>query len=174
MFHSSSEKQLVTLSEYVSRMKPEQKNIYFASGESVEKIDKLPQTELLKDKGYEILYLTDDIDEFALQMLREFDEKEFKSVSAEDLEIEETKEEKEAAEKQAEESKELLDCMKEALGDKVTEVRLSQRLKTHPVCLTAKGGLSIEMEKVLNSMPVDEKVQAERVLEINANPEMWQ
>lgn len=168
MFHSSSEKQLVTLSEYVSRMKPEQKNIYFASGESVEKIDKLPQTELLKDKGYEILYLTDDIDEFALQMLREFDEKEFKSVSAEDLEIEETKEEKEAAEKQAEESKDLLDCMKEALGDKVTEVRLSQRLKTHPVCLTAKGGLSIEMEKVLNSMPVDEKVQAERVLEINA------
>lgn len=168
MFYSSSEKALVTLSEYVSRMKPEQKHIYFASGESVEKIDKLPQTELLKDKGYEILYLTDDIDEFALQMLREFEEKEFKSVSAEDLEIEESKEEKEAAEKQAEESKDLLEYMKEALGDKVTEVRLSQRLKSHPVCLTAKGGLSIEMEKVLNSMPVDEKVQAERVLEINA------
>ncbi|MCI8648184.1 MAG: molecular chaperone HtpG [Firmicutes bacterium] len=168
MFYSSSEKALVTLSEYVSRMKPEQKYIYFASGESVEKIDKLPQTELLKDKEYEILYLTDDIDEFALQMLREFDEKEFKSVAAEDLEIEESKEEKEAAEKQAEESKDLLEYMKEALGDKVTEVRLSQRLKSHPVCLTAKGGLSIEMEKVLNSMPVDEKVQAERVLEINA------
>ncbi len=168
MFYSSSEKALTTLSEYVSRMKPEQKYIYFASGESVEKIDKLPQTEVLKDKGYEILYLTDDIDEFALQMLREYEEKEFKSVSAEDLEIEESKEEKEAAEKQAEESKDLLEYMKEALGDKVTEVRLSQRLKSHPVCLTAKGGLSIEMEKVLNSMPVDEKVKAERILEINA------
>lgn len=168
MFYSSSEKALVTLSEYVSRMKPDQKYIYFASGESTDKIDKLPQTELLKDKGYEILYLTDDVDEFALQMLRAFEEKEFKSVSADDLEIEESKEEKEAAEKQAEESKDMLECMKEALGDKVSEVRLSQRLKSHPVCLTAKGGLSIEMEKVLNSMPVDQKIQAERVLEINA------
>lgn len=168
MFYSSSEKALVTLSEYVSRMKPDQKNIYFASGETTEKIDKLPQTELLKDKGYEILYLTDDVDEFALQILREFDEKEFKSVSAEDLEIEESSEEKEAAEKQAEESKDLMEYMKEALEGKVAEVRLSQRLKSHPVCLTAKGGLSIEMEKVLNAMPMDEKVKAERVLEINA------
>ena len=168
MFYSSSEKALVTLSEYVSRMKPDQKYIYFASGESTDKIDKLPQTELLKDKGYEILYLTDDVDEFALQMLHTFEEKEFKSVSSDDLEIEECKEEKEAAEKQAEESKDMLECMKEALGDKVAEVRLSQRLKSHPVCLTAKGGLSIEMEKVLNSMPVDQKIQAERVLEINA------
>ncbi len=168
MFYSSSEKALVTLSEYVSRMKPDQKNIYFASGETTEKIDKLPQTELLKDKGYEILYLTDDVDEFALQILREFEEKEFKSVSAEDLEIEESSEEKEAAEKQAEESKDLMEYMKEALEGKVAEVRLSQRLKSHPVCLTAKGGLSIEMEKVLNAMPMDEKVKAERVLEINA------
>ncbi|MCI9596305.1 MAG: molecular chaperone HtpG [Firmicutes bacterium] len=168
MFYSSSEKALVTLSEYVSRMKPDQKNIYFASGETTEKIDRLPQTELLKDKGYEILYLTDDVDEFALQILREFDEKEFKSVSAEDLEIEESSEEKEAAEKQAEESKDLMEYMKEALEGKVAEVRLSQRLKSHPVCLTAKGGLSIEMEKVLNAMPMDEKVKAERVLEINA------
>ena len=168
MFYSSNEKALVTLSEYVSRMKPDQKYIYFASGESTDKIDKLPQTELLKDKGYEILYLTDDVDEFALQMLHTFEEKEFKSVSSDDLEIEESKEEKEAAEKQAEESKDMLECMKEALGDKVAEVRLSQRLKSHPVCLTAKGGLSIEMEKVLNSMPVDQKIQAERVLEINA------
>lgn len=168
MFYSSQEKALVTLSEYVSRMKPDQKYIYYASGETTDKIDKLPQTELLKDKGYEILYLTDDIDEFAIQMLREFDEKEFKSVSAEDLDIGESKEEKEAAEKQAEESKDMLEYMKEALEGKVAEVRLSQRLKSHPVCLTAKGGLSIEMEKVLNSMPTDEKVQAERVLEINA------
>ena len=168
MFYSSTEKDLVTLSEYVSRMKHEQKNIYYASGENVEKIDKLPQTELLKDKGYEILYLTDDIDEFALQMLQEFDEKEFKSVSAEDLDIGESKEEKEESEKQAEESKDLLEFMKEALEGKVSEVRLSGRLKSHPVCLTSKGGLSIEMDKVLNSMPTDEKVQAQRVLEINA------
>lgn len=168
MFYSSTEKALVTLSEYVSRMKADQKYIYYASGDTTEKIDKLPQTELLKDKGYEILYLTDDIDEFALQMLHQFDEKEFKSVSAEDLDIEESKEEKEAAEKQAEESKDMLEYMKDALEGKVSQVRLSQRLKSHPVCLTAKGGLSIEMEKVLNSMPMDEKVQAERVLEINA------
>ena len=169
MFYSSTEKELVTLSEYVSRMKPDQKHIYYAAGETTDKIDKLPQTELLKDKGYEILYLTDDIDEFALQMMREYDEKQFMSVSSEDLDVEESSEEKEAAEKQAEESKDLLEFMKEALDGKVAEVRLSQRLKSHPVCLTSKGGLSIEMEKVLNSMPVDEKVKAERVLEINAN-----
>ena len=168
MFYSSTEKALVTLSEYVSRMKHEQKYIYYASGETVEQIDRLPQTELLKEKGYEILYLTDSIDEFALQVMREFDEKQFKSVSGEDLDIEESKEEKEAAEKQAEESKDLLEFMKESLDGKVSEVKLSHRLKSHPVCLTSKGGLSIEMEKVLNSMPTDEKVQAERVLEINA------
>ena len=168
MFYSSTEKALVTLSEYVSRMKHEQKYIYYASGETVEQIDRLPQTELLKEKGYEILYLTDSIDEFALQVMREFDEKQFKSVSGEDLDIEESKEEKEAAEKQAEESKDLLEFMKESLDGKVSEVKLSHRLKSHPVCLTSKGGLSIEMEKVVNAMPTDEKVQAERVLEINA------
>lgn len=168
MFYSSTEKALVTLSEYVSRMKHEQNYIYYASGETVEQIDRLPQTELLKEKGYEILYLTDSIDEFALQVMREFDEKQFKSVSGEDLDIEESKEEKEAAEKQAEESKDLLEFMKESLDGKVSEVKLSHRLKSHPVCLTSKGGLSIEMEKVLNAMPTDEKVQAERVLEINA------
>lgn len=168
MFRSSAEKDMVTFAEYVSRMKEEQKYIYYASGDSAEKIDKLPQTELIKDKGYEILYLTDDIDEFVLQVLHEYDGKEFKSVSAEDLGIEETEEEKKAAEKQAKESKDMLEYMNEVLGDKVTEVRISQRLKSHPVCLTAKGGLSIEMEKVLNSMPVDEEIKAERVLEINA------
>lgn len=128
----------------------------------------MPQTEVLKDKGFEILYLTDDIDEFALQVLHEYDGKEFKSASAEDLGIEDTEEEKAEAEKQAEESKDMLTYMNDVLGDKVTEVRISQRLKSHPVCLTAKGNLSIEMEKVLNAMPTDEKIQAERVLEINA------
>ena len=168
MLYSSSEKALTTFAEYVSRMKEDQNYIYYACGGSTDSIDKLPQTELLKDKGFEILYLTEDIDEFALQVLHEYDGKEFKSVSAEDLGIEDTEEEKAAAEKQAEESKELLEYMNEVLGDKVSEVRLSQRLKSHPVCLTAKGGLSIEMEKVLNAMPMDEKIQAERVLEINA------
>ena len=168
MFYSSTEKALVTFAEYVSRMKEDQKYIYYASGESVEKIDKLPQTEVLKDKGYEILYLTDDVDEFALNMLMNYDEKEFKSVSSEDLEIEETEEEKDEAKKLAEESKDMLGAMKEALGDKVSDVKLSHRLKSHPVCITAKGGLSIEMEKVINSIPNDDKVQAERVLEINA------
>ena len=146
----------------------EQKYIYYAVGESIDKIDKMPQTEVLKDKGYEILYMTEDVDEFAIQMLREFDGKEFRSVSSDDLELEETEDEKEAAKKQEEESKDLLEFLKESLEGKVTEVKLSQRLKSHPVCLTAKGGLSIEMEKVLNAMPIDEKVKAERVLEINA------
>ena len=168
MFYLSREKALVTLAEYVARMKEDQKFIYYASGESVEKIDRLPQTEMLKDKDYEILYLTDEVDEFALQMLRTYQEKEFKSVSADDLGIEETQEEKEAAEKQAEESKDMLEFMANSLDGKVSEIKLSQRLKSHPVCLTAKGGLSLEMEKVFNAMPMEEKIQAERVLEINA------
>lgn len=168
MFYSSKEHKAVTFAEYVSRMNDKQKYIYYACGETVDKIDKLPQTELLKDKDYEILYFTDEIDEFAVQMLREYDGKEFRSVSSEDLGIEEIAEEKEAAEKQAEESKEMLEFMKEALEGNVSEIRLSHRLKSHPVCLTAKGGLSLEMEKVFNSMPMDEKIQAERVLEINA------
>lgn len=129
----------------------------------------MPQTEILKDRGYEILYMTDDIDEFAIQMLRSFDDKEFKSVSAEDLELEESEEEKEAVLEQEKNSEEAMSFIKETLGEKVSDVRLSNRLKSHPVCLTAKGGLSIEMEKVLNSMPVEEKVQAERILEINAS-----
>ncbi len=168
LFYSSSEKKLVTLAEYVGRMKEEQKYIYYACGESVEKIDKLPQTELVRDKGYEILYMTDDVDEFALRVLHDYDGKEFKSVSAGDLGFE-TPEEKEEQEKQAEENKDLFAFMTEALDGKVKAVRLSKRLKTHPVCLASEGELSIEMEKVLNAMPTDNKVKAERVLEINEN-----
>jgi len=167
MFHSSFANDFVTLADYVSRMKEDQKYIYYASGESVARIDALPQTELVKDKGYEILYFTDDVDEFAIQMLMEYDGKQFKSVSAGDLDLE-TEEEKKEAEKQAEENKDLFAFMKESLGDKVKEVRLSQRLKSHPVCLTSDGHLSLEMEKVLNAMPNDQKVKADRVLEINA------
>jgi molecular chaperone HtpG len=167
MFYSSTEEKLTTLAEYVSRMKEDQKYIFYASGESVQKINGLPQTELIKDKGYEILYFTDDVDEFAIQMLMEYDGKQFKSVSAQDLDLE-TEEEKKEAEKQAEENKELFTFMKDALGDKVSAVRLSQRLKSHPVCLTSDGQISLEMEKVLNAMPAGQEVKAQRVLEINA------
>jgi len=168
MFYSSTMKKPVTFKEYTERMPEEQKYIYYAAGESTDKIDMLPQTEGIKDKGYEILYLTADVDEFALQMLHDYDGREFKSVSAEDIDISETEEEKETVKKQEEESKDLLGFMKDALEGKVAEVRLSQRLKTHPVCLTAKGGLSIEMEKVLSQMPDNQEVKAQRVLEINA------
>jgi len=168
MFWSSKEKKLVTLSEYVSRMKEEQSHIYYACGESIEKIEKLPQTELVAEKGCEILYFTEDIDEFAISVLREFEGKEFKSVSAGDLDIE-TEDEKKENEKKKEENKDLFLFLKDALGDKVKEVRASARLKSHPVCLTADGALSLEMEKVLNAMPNDQKVKAERVLELNIN-----
>lgn len=170
LFYSSSEKKLVTLKEYVSRMKEDQKYIYYACGETVERIDLLPQTEALKEKGYEILYLTDNVDEFALRIMMKYDDKEFRSVSADDLGLE-TEEEKKAAEKQIEENKDLLAFLRDSLDGKVKAVILSQKLKSHPVCLSTEGAISMEMEKVLNSMPMPEgeKVQAQRVLEINAN-----
>ena len=168
LFTSSHEDKPVTLAEYAGRMKEDQKAVYYACGENVDKIKKLPQAEMVLDKGYELLYLTDDIDEFALKMLREWDGKPFQSVSAGDLDLE-TPEEKEEAKKQAEEHKSLFDAMKEALGDKVDAVRLSKRLKSHPVCLASEGEVSLEMEKVLNAMPADNKVKARRVLEINEN-----
>ena len=168
MYYSSDEKKMVTLSEYVSRMKEDQKYIYYACGESIEKIEKLPQTELVAEKGCEILYFTDEVDEFTIQMLSEFEGKTFKSVSAGDLDIE-TEEEKKENEKKKEENKDLFLFMTDALSEKVKEVRASSRLKSHPVCLTSDGALSIEMEKVLNAMPNDQKVKAERILEINVN-----
>lgn len=166
LFYSSTEKKPVTFAEYVSRMKEGQTCIYYACGQSVEKIEKLPQTELVRDKGYEILYLTEDVDEFALKVLHDLDGKEFKSVSAGDLDLD-TPEEKEEEQKQQEENKDLFAFMTEALDGKVQTVRLSRRLKTHPVCLASAGELSLEMEKVLNAMPTDNKVKAERVLEVN-------
>ncbi len=168
MFCSSKEKKMVTLSEYVSRMPEDQKYIYYASGESVDKVEKLPQTERIMDKGYEILYFIEDVDEFAIQMLREFEGKEFKSVSASDLGLD-NEEEKKEEEKKETENKELFAFMKDVLEGKVKDVKASTRLKTHPVCLSSEGMLSIEMEKVLNSMPTDNKVKAERILEINVN-----
>lgn len=169
MYYSSSEKKPVTLDEYVGRMKESQKYIYYACGESTAKLDMLPQTELLRDKGFEILYLTDDIDEFTLKSMQNYKEKEFRSVSDADLDIEDEGD-KEEIKKASEDNKSLFDFMKEHLGDNVKEVRLSSRLKSHPVCLTTDGGISLEMEKVLNAMPnSEEKIKASRVLEINAN-----
>ena len=171
LFYSSKEKKFVTLKEYVSRMPEGQKYIYYASGESTSKIDLLPQTEALKDRGYEILYLTDEVDEFALRVMMNYDEKEFKSVTSEDLGLE-TDEEKEEMKKKVEENKDLLNFLKDALDGGVQQVILSTKLKSHPVCLSAGGPLSLEMEKILNSMPGAEKdqpVKAQRVLEINAN-----
>lgn len=171
LFYSSKEKKLVTLEEYVKRMPEEQKYIYYATGESVERIDKLPQTELVADKGYEILYFTEEVDEFAIKMLMSYKEKEFRSVSSKDLGFEE--EEKEEQER-AEEHKELFQAMKDILKDEVKEVRASKRLKSHPVCITADGEISIEMEKVINAMPDSQQIKAEKVLEINVDHDIFQ
>ena len=170
LFYSSSEKKMVTLDEYVGRMKEDQKYIYYACGETTDRIDRLPQTELLKDKGFEILYLTDDVDEFALKMMMKYADKEFRNVSDKDLGLE-TEVDSEEIQKQNEDNQELLRFMKDALGDKVSEVKLSERLKSHPVCISSDGGVSIEMEKVLNAMPGanGQKIQAKRVLELNAS-----
>lgn len=169
MFYSSTEKKLVTLDEYIARMPEEQKFIYYASGESNERIAKMPQTELVAEKGYEILYLTDDVDEFALNILMNYKDKEFKSVSSGDLGID-TEETEPAKEKKEEE---LFTYMKEKLADKVKDVRASKRLKTHPVCLSNEGAISIEMEKVLNAMPTDQTIKADKVLEINTRHEVF-
>jgi molecular chaperone HtpG len=173
LFHSSKEKKLVTLDEYVSRMSEDQKYIYYASGESIERIDRLPQTEMVTDKGYEILYFTDDIDEFAIKMVGKYKDKEFKSVSSGDLGIEADANDTETAEEQ-DLNKELFEQMKTILQDKVKSVKASKRLKTHPVCLSTEGEVTIEMEKILKAMPNSQGVQADKVLEININHEIFQ
>ncbi|MCR4795900.1 MAG: molecular chaperone HtpG [Ruminococcus sp.] len=172
LFTSSNEQKLVTLDEYVTAMREDQKYIYYATGESAARIEQLPQTELVKENGFEILYLTDNIDEFAIKSLMKYKDKEFKSVSADDLGLE-TPEKKEELKAKEEESASLLDELKTALDGKVTKVALSQRLKSHPVCLTSEGEISLEMEKVLNSMPTDQKIHAQRVLEINPDHEIF-
>ena len=160
----------VTLAEYVDRMKEDQKYIYYACGESAAKIELLPAFEKVRDKGYEVLYFTQDVDEFAIKAMMTYKEKQFKSITDSDLDIE-SEEEKEETKKTAEESKDMLTFMKDALDGKVKEVRLSTRLKSHPVCLSSEGQVSIEMEKVLNSMPQNEKnrVTAQKSLELNAS-----
>ena len=166
MFHSSTENKLVTLDEYVDRMKEGQDKIYYACGETVDKIELLPQVEAVKENGYEILYLTENIDEFVVQVLMEHKEKKFINVCANDVDLD-TAEEKETLKKENEENKEMFTLMKETIGEGVQEVRFTHRLKNHPVCLTSEGALSVEMEKVINSMPNDQKVKAQTALEIN-------
>lgn len=172
LFTSSKEKKLVTLDEYVSRMPEDQKYIYYATGESVDRLEKLPQTEMVLDKGYEILYFTDDIDEFAIKMIMTYKEKEFKSVSSGDLGIESESDDQDAKEGDSE-HQELFEAMNNLLSGKVKNVKASKRLKSHPVCLSAEGELSIEMEKVLNAMPNGQEVKADKVLEINVNHEVF-
>ncbi|MFS8578406.1 MAG: molecular chaperone HtpG [Novibacillus thermophilus] len=173
MFYSSKEKKWVTLDEYVSRMPEDQQYIYYATGETHERIDKLPQTELIAEKGYEILYFTEDVDEFAIKMLKSYKDKEFKSVASGDLGIEE--DDNETAETEAKENKALFDYMKEVLSGKVKDVRASKRLKTHPVCFSTEGEVSIEMEKVLNAMPNadQQQIKADKILELNVHHDVF-
>lgn len=164
MYYSSTEKKLVTLSEYVDRMKEDQKFIYFAVGENISSIDNLPQTELLRSKGYEILYCTEEIDEFSLQTLMQYKDKKFCSATNDDLGIENDENKEEEKDSSA-----ILAFVKETLGDKVSEVVASKKLVSHPVCLTAKGGISFEMEKYFNAVQPDSGMKAQRVLELNMN-----
>ena len=169
MFYSSTEKKLVTLGEYVSRIKEGQDTIYYASGESVDKIDMLPQVEGIKDKEYEILYLTENVDEFVMQALQEYEGKKFANVCADNIDLE-SKEEKEELEKVNEENKSMFEVMKEAINSEVQNIRFTHKLKNHPVCLTSEGAVSIGMEKTLNAMPNNnENIKAQTILEINEN-----
>lgn len=170
MFYSSKEKKLVTLDEYVERMPEEQKYIYYAAGETNARIEKMPQTELVAAKGYEILYFTDEVDEFAIKIMRTYKDKEFKSVSSGDLGIDLDEDQDNEQEKN---KQELFTYMKNILGDKVKDVRVSKRLKNHPVCLANDGEISIEMEKTLNALPHNQNIKAEKVLEINPNHDVF-
>ncbi|KPU43573.1 chaperone protein HtpG [Oxobacter pfennigii] len=172
MFYSSKEKKMVTLDEYVSRMPEGQKYIYYAAGESNERIEKLPQTELVLDKGYEILYFTDDVDEFAIRMLLNYKEKEFKNVSSGDLGIE-SDDKEDSKKSEDKETIDLFSSMKDILSGKVVGVKASKRLKNYPVCLSNEGELTIEMEKILNSMPNNQNLKADKILEINTNHDVF-
>ena len=171
LFYSSTEKKLVSLKEYVSRMKENQKVIYYAAGESIDKIDLLPQLDYVKAKEYEVLYLTDDVDEFVLQMLNNYEDKEFKNVSSEDVSGE-SEEEKEALKKENDDNKSMFDFMMKSINEEVQEIRFTHRLKNHPICLTSEGAVSVEMAKTLNSMPNSEEIKAKTILEINVDHEI--
>jgi len=177
LFYSSKSEKLIPLAEYVKNMPEEQKYIYYASGESIALLDKLPQAEQVREKGYEIIYLTEDVDEFVVRTLRNFEEKEFRSVNDEDLGFEADEDKKKETEQQETENKDLLEFVKESLDGKVEAVRLSQKLKSHPVCLAAQGEISLEMEKYFKAMQavqgrkndMFDEMRAQRVLELNAD-----
>lgn len=166
IYYSSSEEDMVTLKEYAGRMKEDQDKIYYACGETIDKIKMLPQTDMVKEKGFEVLYMTDQVDEFAIQMLGQYDGKTFVNICADSFDIS-SEEEKEALKKVNDESADMLFKMRDAIDAGLAGVRFTNKLKNHPVCLTSEGALSLEMEKTLNAMPMDEKVKAELVLEIN-------
>lgn len=170
LFRSSNEKKYVTLKEYVERMKEGQDTIYYACGETDDKIEMLPQTDAVKEKGFEILFLTENVDEFSIKMLGEYDGKKFMNICDDNLNLD-SEDEKKALEEENKSAEDMFKAMKESIGDKINAVRFTNKLKKHPVCLTSEGGISLEMEKVLNSMPGtnDNKVKAQLVLEINAN-----
>ena len=168
LFHSSNDKKLITLKEYVDNIKENQDKIYYACGETVDKIDMLPQVDLVKEKGFDILYLTDYIDEFVVKTLASYSDKEFVNICSNDLNLT-TEEENKELEKLNTESKDLLELMKSYLKDEVKSVRYTNRLKNHPVCLTSEGEISVEMQKVMNAMPTNENIKATTVLEINEN-----
>lgn len=168
LFYSSTEKKMTSFKEYVSRMKEKQEKIYYACGESTAKIDLLPQVEQVKEKGYEILYLTDYVDEFVMQSLMTYDGKQFLNVATGDLELD-SDEEKEELKKENEKNKKMFEEMEKVLDKEVESVRFTNRLKNHPVCLTSSGNISLEMEKVINAMPTDEKVKAKTSMEINSH-----
>lgn len=166
MFASSKDKKLTTLKEYFDRMKKDQNIIYYACGESVDKVDLLPQVDAVKEKGFEVLYCTDYVDEFAIKMLQKYNDKELKNVCEENLELD-SKEEKEELDKKNESSKEMFELMKEAIPE-VKDIRFTNKLKNHPVCLSSVGPVSVEMEKAFNAVP-GENIKAEKILEINEN-----
>ena len=168
LFYSSKDEKYITLKEYVSSMRDDEKNIYYACGETIDKINMLPQVEKVKDKGYNILYLTEYVDEFAIKSLMEYDGKKFINVSEENLDLD-TEEEKEEIKKINDENKEMLNSMKEIIGSDISDVRFTHRLKNHPVCLVSEGPVSIEMQKVLNAMPTDQSINAKIILEINSS-----
>ena len=168
LFYSSKDEKYITLKEYVSSMKDDEENIYYACGETIDKINMLPQVEKVKDKGYNILYLTEYVDEFAIKSLMEYEGKKFVNVSEENLDLD-TEEEKEEIKKINDENKEMLNSMKEIIGSDVSDVRFTHRLKNHPVCLVSEGPVSIEMQKVLNAMPTDKNINAKIILEINSS-----
>lgn len=168
LFYSSKDEKYITLKEYVSSMKDDEENIYYACGETIDKINMLPQVEKVKDKGYNILYLTEYVDEFAIKSLMEYDGKKFVNVSEENLNLD-TEEEKEEIKKINDENKEMLNSMKEIIGSDISVVRFTHRLKNHPVCLVSEGPVSIEMQKVLNAMPTDQSINAKIILEINSS-----